>query len=237
MSATSVLEREELNSPVAQKMAEEAHNARIKRNYAMLINPDVKIDEVLGRSAEEQVQAQAPVADIVARVEAASEVIVNKPYLVENARADAAIFRADNPVNRKVVEVQQVVAQADDEEEENEDLRPTSTTIQYKTMGVKHSVEEGKIENVGSEKRAVLSKKEKIIIAVVVTVIVALLALIIVNSAIISNLNNNVSNIQSSLATIKGAYSGISDQVNEYSSLVGDKVNEFARVHGMVKLG
>lgn len=237
MSATSVLEREEQNSPVAQKMADEAHNARIKRNYAMLINPDAKIDEVLGRSAEEQAQVFAPAAAPAEYVEVASEVIVNKPYLVENARADAAIFRADNPINRRVADVQPVQMQADDEEEENEDLRPTSTTIQYRTVGVQSTVEEGKIENVAAEKRSVLSKKEKIIIAVVVTVIVALLALIIVNSAIISNLNNSVSTLQSSLTTIKGAYSGISDQVNEYSALALDKVEEFARVHGMVKLG
>ena len=69
------------------------------------------------------------------------------------------LFRsADSPVNAQAVSVS--------EEEENEDLRPTQTTIQYKTVGVDVS-KNGKIENVAGSKKRALGKKEIIIIAAV----------------------------------------------------------------------
>lgn len=232
--AVAVLERNaEIleNSEITQKVqlnkvypaisvADERHNAQISENYAKLINPNAKIEEVLGRTQE--VAAPAP-RDIFA-----------KPYLVENARADAAIFRADSPVNRIVTVQPQAVAE--DVEEENEDLRPTPTTIQYKTNGVKKTVEEGKIESTGAEKRAGLSKKEKIIIGVIVGVIVAMFALIIINSAILSGINADSSSLQSSLATVKGTYAGISDEINSYMENVLKDVADFAFANGMVKL-
>lgn len=230
--ATPVLERDvtteerELNYSFTQRStADEEHNARIKRNYAMLINPDTDINEMLGKSEVAEAEI-TPVKDIFA----------NKPYLVENARADAEIFRADSPVNQRVMNIQpQIVAEQSTEEEENEDLRPTSTTIQYKTQGAQKTVEEGKIENVGAEKRTSLSKKEKIIIAVVVGVIVALFALIIINSAIISNINNDISSLQSSLTTAKGAYAGVSDEISSVFSDIKENIEFLAFGHGMYK--
>lgn len=242
--ATPVLERNEVTEEEkvnygvrARMMAEEEHNARIKRNYAMLINPETKIDEMLGRNDTTAVVTEAPKAQVTP-VAASVEIIERKPYFVENARADAAIFRADNPINRRALNMQpQADAVQDSEEEENEDLRPTLTTIQYRTTGVQNTVEEGKIENVGAEKRTGLKKKEKIIIAVVVSIIVALFALIIINSAIISNINNDISSLQSSLTTVKGTYAGVSDQINSFTANLIESVQEFARINGMVKLG
>lgn len=230
--ATPVLERDattkerEIDYGFARRsIADEEHNARIKRNYAMLINPETNIDEMLGKSDVAAVEA-TPVRDIFA----------NKPYLVENARADAEIFRADSPVNQRVFDIQpQIVAEQSAEEEENEDLRPTLTTIQYKTKGEQKTVEESKIANIGAEKRTSLSKKEKIIIAVVVGVIVALFALIIINSAIISNINNDISSLQSSLTTAKGAYAGVSDEVSSVLSDIKENIEILAFGRGMYK--
>lgn len=222
------LEKEEatsrikVNSGFNTRMSEdEQHNARIGEIYARLINSDANVDEVLGRSQE------------VAKVSAPKDIFA-KPYLVENARADSAIWRADSPVNRKVSEMQLQMAAAD-AEEENEDLRPTSTTIQYKTTGVKKTVEEGKIANTGVEKRAGLSKKEKIIIAVVVSVIVAMFILIIVNSAIISGVNADLGSLQTSLTTVKASYAGVSDEVNSVIENIADNAEDFALSIGMVK--
>lgn len=215
-------EREVIYDYSERVNAEEEHNARIKKNYAMLINPEFKIDEVLGRRVEERVAPEAAA--------------VQAPYLVENARADAAIFRADSPVNMRQSLRQPVVAAQDsDEDEENEDLRPTPTTIQYKTCGVQTTVEEGKITNVGAEKRTGLAKKEKVIIAVVVSVIIALFALIIINSAIISGINSDLDSLQSSLTTVKGTYAGVSDQINSYTENISKSIEEFARLNGMIK--
>lgn len=133
------LEKEEatsrikVNSGFNTRMSEdEQHNAKIGEIYARLINSDANVDEVLGRSQE------------AAKVSAPKDIFA-KPYLVENARADSAIWRADSPVNRKVSEMQLQMAAAD-AEEENEDLRPTSTTIQYKTTRSKRLLKRAKLQ-------------------------------------------------------------------------------------------
>lgn len=233
--AVAVIEREKINSANALKRADEVHNSRIKSNYAMLINPDVKLDDLLGRNECQTAAAVEPAVSYEPSVTAtAAEVTVNKPYLVENARADSVLFRADNPLNRRTLQTVQENAQT--EEEENEDLRPTPTTIQYQSAAIRNTVEEGKINNVSAEKRTRLSKKEKIIIAVVVSVIVALFALIIINSAIISNLNSDIGSLQSSLTDVTRAYSGISGQVDDFKMNIFEKVEEFAQFNNMIKI-
>lgn len=232
--AVAVVEREQINSVGALKKADEAHNARIKNNYAMLINPDTKIDDLLCRE-EASVAAAAPAVNFVPAAPA-REAYVSRPYLVENARADSILFRADSPINRRENAVAQVNAKAECDDDDNEDLRPTATTIQYKTAVADKSATEGKISNHGAEKRVRLNKKEKIIVAVVVGVIVALLALIIINAAYISNLNSEISSLQSSLTDVTRAYSGISGQVRDFEAGIMDKVEEFARFHNMIKI-
>ncbi|MDE7167752.1 MAG: hypothetical protein K2O28_02755 [Clostridia bacterium] len=203
----------------AQMSADEQHNAQISEIYARLISSNNNVDEVLGRS--QQAVESKPRNELFA-----------KPYLVENARADAEIFRADSPVNRKALDMQPVMV-AEDSEEENEDLRPTSTTIQYKTYGVKKT-EEVNVENANTEKRAGLSKKEKIVIAAVVSIIVVMLVLIIVNSAVISGINADLGSLQSSLEVVKGSYAGISDEVSTLKDAAENAAREYAISIGMV---
>ena len=241
--ATPVLERNEVTEEKKlnygnQCITDEEHNMRIKKNYAMLINPEMRLDDVLGRTVEE-VRAEAHAEVIPAapvQAPAARSILFDKPYLVDSARADSPIFRADNPVNQRILNVQRQVAEAQPaEEEENEDLVPTPTTRQYKTSGVQNTVEEGKITNIGAEKRTSLSKKEKIIIAVVVSVIIALFALIIINSAIISGLNNDLSSLQSSLTDVRGTYYSVNGQVSGFANNMLETVREFAESNGMIK--
>ena len=244
--ATPVLERNEVTEErkfnYAPRMTDEEHNMRIKKNYAMLINPEMRLDEVLGRSVEEVKAAEpaevAPAVPVAPQIASAPEapVVMERPYRVENARADSPLFRADSPINRRILEVQKPVAEAQPcDEEENEDLRPTPTTIQYKTTGVQNTVEEGKIANIGAEKRTSLNKKEKIIIAVVVSAIIALFALIIINSAIISNLNNDLNSLQSSLTDVRGTYYSVNSQVSGFANNLLETVREFAENNGMIK--
>ncbi len=235
--STPVLEREltreKPNTEFAARIsADEEHNSRIKKNYAMLINPEAKLDEVLGRSETEaksvSVQAVAPI------VSAREIAIERKPYFVENARATAAIFRADSPVNKLAADRLMSVSQ-ESEDEESEDLRPTPTTIQYKTSGVQNSIVKSQAENVSAEKRSALSRKEKIAIAVVAAVIVALIVMVIINSAIISGINSELSTLQSTLTTVKGTYGGINDQINSFAENLTETVENFAYNHGMVR--
>ncbi len=186
-------------------MAEEEHNARIRDTYKRLINPDNKIEDVFGR-----VQAEEPVAVQESVVSASA-----RPYYVENARADAAIFRADSAVNARreeAVAAQPEVAAFAPAEEENEDSLPTPTTIQYQTLG---RAEEKKVSGTTDKRTHLFGKREKIIVAVFVAVVVALLTLVIINSAVIANLNADITHVQDSITTVRGALAGVNSSVEE----------------------
>lgn len=208
------------------KLTDEEHNARIKQNYARLINPDNKIDEALDRAPADKIEA--PVAP-------KQEVSFAQPAFVESARADADIFNAHSEINlRLAAQQRQILAEQSGEEEENEDLRPTPTTIQYRTSALKATAEEGKIQNVGAEKHARLSKRDKIVIAAIIGAILLMVVLIIVNSAVLSNLNSDVSYLQSSLTTMKGSYEGVKDQI-DMNTLTEAQVAELAEKLGWIK--
>lgn len=183
-------------------LTEEEHNARIKDTYARLINPSYnRVEDVFDSTAQ---TAQAPVQQVEAVQTSAP--VENRPYFVENARATAAIFRADSAINAASAQQETMVAPA---EEENEDLRPTSTTIQYQTIGKA----DAKIKSVTDKRAHTFGKKEKILLAVFVLVIVALITLVIVNSAIINNLNGEISNVQEKISTVRGAISGVTNNM------------------------
>lgn len=195
-------------------MAEEEHNARIRDTYARLINPENKIEDVFNRAEK---QTAATVSQPVMQ-SAPAQV---RPYHVENARADAAIFRADSAINARKEQtvdfIGEVAADAPAQEEENEDLRPTPATIQYQTInraGTKKATE--------SKKGFAFGKREKIIVAVFVAVVVALITLVIVNATIISNLNAEVAQVQNNIATVRGAISGVNSSV---SGMIEEIVN------------
>ena len=209
--------------------AEEKHNSKISYNYAKLINPELSLNEVIERN-----EPVPRVEDFTAS-HVNEEVSSENVYLVENARADADLFRADSAINKRVDETENVTENALQDEEENEDLRPTPTTIQYQTTNVKKVTEEGKISVKSEKKRIGFSKKDKIIIAVAVTVIIALFVLIIVNSAVISGLNSDVSALQNSLTEAENAYTEALAAKEAYleESNLFQVVTDFATNNGM----
>ena len=182
-------------------MAEEEHNARIRDTYARLINPENKIEDVFNRVHKEE--------NVVAEPEVHTAPVVSRPYMVENARADAAIFRADSAINARRDATVEAVAPA---EEESEDLRPTPTTIQYQTIARQQETE---VETPTHKKAHIFGKREKIIVAIFIAVVVALVTLVIVNSAIISNLNADIAQVQDSITTVRGAIAGVNTTVEE----------------------
>lgn len=211
--------REKLNNSVMTD--DERHNSQISEKYAKLINPECKLSDIIVRETAIEDKPE----------------IIQRPYLVKNARADADIFRADSVINRRLAapadSVENVIASAEVEEEESEDLRPTQTTIQYRTAGVKTTVDEGKIVTKNTEKRG-LAKKDKIILATVVTIIIALFVLIIVNSAVISNIGKDITYLQSSLASAKTAFANVNSDMQAYLSDLPETVEDFALSNGMV---
>ncbi|MGN0818308.1 MAG: hypothetical protein ACI4L9_04995 [Candidatus Coproplasma sp.] len=229
--ATPLLEREKNQSAEVRTTysplmsADELHNSKIKENYRRLVDPDFYLNEDRGGSAEQAVSQPAVVsAPAYNRIE---EVVrPAEPYLVRNARADAEIFRADSAVNQRSAVV---TASSDAEEEESEDLRPTQTTIQYRTVGESNAT---RTETRMQAKERILGKREKIIIATFVSVVLALFVLVIVNSVIISNLNGDLSSIQQGIDTARGALAGVNAEI---SALVSpDNIAQFAQSHGLV---
>lgn len=182
---------------------EEKHNARIRDTYARLINPDCKIEDVIsGAPKQEKIEDHS--------VEEAAPV---RPYLVENARADADIFRADSPIN-KTSDFNEAESDVFDyEEEDNEDLCPTPETIKYRTIGRAKAKTE--IKSSVGKREYILGKKEKIIIAVFIGVVLALLTLVIVNSSIIAGLNADIASVESEIITVRGALAGVNSSISE----------------------
>lgn len=202
-------------------MANEDDIARIKRNYAMLINPETKLDDLLGRKTGNES------AENVRHSE-------RQIYRVENARADSALFRADSDINKKL-RMGAADSAPEAEEEDNEDLRPTPTTIQYRTAGLKNASEVGKIQNTGVKKAPILNRKEKIIIAVAVCVIVALFALVIINSAIISRLNSDIRSVENTNDNLNATYARVREDIENASASLEERAIEYALSNGMVK--
>lgn len=217
---TPVLERkpaEKLRMPFTASRSyedcfddEEIHNAQIRDKYARLINPDSRVEDVFREEEqEEEIVAQATAV----QPEREQLSVPERPYLVENARADSVLFRADSPINRASAINPVLQADDSDSEEEDEDLRPTQTTIQYRTIG--KAAARTEIKSSTGKKEHVLGKKEIIIVAVVVSVIIALLALVIVNSSIIAGLNADIASVESEITAVRGALAGVNSSISD----------------------
>lgn len=245
--ATPVLERriEDTQEEVrysynSRQIDDEIHNSRIRDIYQQLINPETKMSDFrpaapAQQAPEQFVQAATPVQQ-VAQVAAPMQ---TETRFVEGARTDSELFRADSAINRKVTFVQEeaqpvVNVQQTVIEEENEDLMPTRTTMQYNAEN-KETDAEGTVVNASAKKRIQLTKRDKIVVAVVVAVIVALFALIIVNSAIISNVNNDLSTLQTSLKAARGTYEQVSNELADYESNFDETLRALAESLGMVR--
>lgn len=255
--ATPVLERQTY-SKQAEMSADELHNAKIKENYKRLINPEFDIKDMKGEASAPQTREQAieslrasilrqpareadpaPVfgedlsSTDYARPAQQAQATQAQPYLVTNARADADIFRADSVINRRnaTVAPAQAVAPSMVEEDEDEDLRPTRTTIQYKTAAESDRY----AARVEAESRThVLGKREKIIIATFISVVAALFILVIVNSAVIAGLNGEVFAMQSGVESARVMLENVSSQISSATSL--ENIADYALSHGMYLL-
>ena len=250
--ATPVLERQTLQNQSAELSADELHNSQIKENYKRLINPELNINEVRGRTVEPEVREQ-PVVDrrvtviqpertarqsiLQPRQQVQAEQTVARtvaqpaqPYLVTNARADADIFRADSPVNQRRAFVEETAVAAVAEDDESDDLRPTSTTIQYRTLSEERHAAKAAEEREGH----ILGKRDKIIIATFISVVVALFVLVIVNSAVIAGLNGELSAIESGVAAASEMLSAVNSQIQAATSM--ENIAQYALSHGLILL-
>ncbi len=199
---------------------EDRHNSQISSKYKALINPDATAHDVLGK--EVTVQRRSEITAVPVREQ--------KPFLVENARVDSDLFRADSVINRKT-EISAIA-----EEEENEDLRPTLETIKYRTENKSKIVIDDKISNKKS-RLSKLSKRDIIIIAATALVVLALFILVVINSAVLSNINNEIDYLQFDLAIAREDYNEALKIKEDYleENNISQIVNQFAAEMGMVK--
>lgn len=199
---------------------EDRHNSQISSKYKALINPDATAHDVLGK--EVTVQRRSEITAVPVKEQ--------KPFLVENARVDSDLFRADSAINRKT-EISAIA-----EEEENEDLRPTLETIKYRTENKSKIVIDDKISNKKS-RLSKLSKRDIIIIAATALVVLALFILVVINSAVLSNINNEIDYLQSDLAIAREDYNEALKIKEDYleENNISQIVNQFAAEMGMVK--
>lgn len=199
--------------------ADESHNSRIKSNYEKLINPDSTVSDIIHNEVKPQ-HVEEPVVE-------------QTPFLVENARADSDLFRVDSMMNSRQAEPE--AEQEDREEEENEDLRPSDETFKYKTSATSKVVIDDKISN-KEKKVSKFSKRDKIIMAVALVVIAVLFVLVIVNSTVLSNLNQQVSNLQNDLVVAQENYDEILESKEDYFANIEETVAAFAKQNGMSKI-
>lgn len=199
---------------------EDRHNSQISSKYKALINPDATAHDVLGK--EVTVQRRSEITAVPVKEQ--------KPFLVENARVDSDLFRADSVINRKT-EISAIA-----EEEENEDLRPTLETIKYRTENKSKIVIDDKISNKKS-RLSKLSKRDIIIIVATALVVLALFILVVINSAVLSNINNEIDYLQSDLAIAREDYNEALKIKEDYleENNISQIVNQFAAEMGMVK--
>ena len=199
---------------------EDRHNSQISSKYKALINPDATAHDVLGK--EVTVQRRSEITAVPVKEQ--------KPFLVENARVDSDLFRADSVINRKT-EISAIA-----EEEENEDLRPTLETIKYRTENKSKIVIDDKISNKKS-RLSKLSKRDIIIIAATALVVLALFILVVINSAVLSNINNEIDYLQSDLAIAREDYNEALKIKEDYleENNISQILNQFAAEMGMVK--
>ena len=202
------------------KATDEDHNARIKSNYEKLINPDFTVDDVIKNNVQQN-SVEQPVVE-------------QTPFWVENARADSDLFRVDSMINTRQAEPA-TDADQDQEEEENEDLRPSEETFKYRTVAKSKVVIDDKISN-KETKVSKFSKRDKIIMAVALVVIVALFVLVIVNSAVLSNLNSQVSSLQTDLVAAQEDYDEVLENKQIFFDNVEQTVADFAAQNGMSKI-
>ena len=289
--ASSVIERNTYLQQPAQTEAagvdaDRLHNSRMRNNLARLLDPanttqdvvasidaegtnvirttPVEVEPEEPRSAHDMLYGprRATKATVTRGIVAQNTQAERQPvFMVTNARADADIFRADNPINaicalnepiinrqayastpaeayaaaRAIAAATAPVApapavqQIQVPESESEDLRPTATTIQYQTIGADGTViidsparakQEGEIDRPAEReenvKKLTLSRRDKTIIGIIVGLIMAVFVLIIVNSAVISNLNNDIDRLEGMAET---ARTEMSSAASEYENL------------------
>ncbi len=118
------------------------------------------------------------------------------------------------------------------EEEVNDDLRPSSTTMQFGTSEDNDVYEDLAYDKKSEKEEFRLSSKGKILIAVYSIVVAIILSLIVINSRMLKSLDQSISSYGSRIDDLNAEYTRIS---TEYDSIMEneEEIGKWAADHGM----
>ena len=220
-------------------------NARISENYQKLINPDFKSAEEIAVEAPVFMPQQQAQSAFMPERQAESAYVQQPAAAPERARV-SDIFRADSPIRSAGLDfaeptvyaepaeapsepVQEFAPQEQFYAEETEDLRPTATTIQYRS-----DLFENEKQTVSEEKkRYSLTAKGKLLMAVYALVVVVILALIIVNTSVLRTLDQDVAAQEARLSEVMAEQSDVQSYIDEITS--DDYIISWAEDNGFVR--
>ena len=140
----------------------------------------------------------------------------------EHQRVTEDLFRADSPINAPRMQAAVAAAPAVydapvfegqaamAEEAVNEDLTPTSTTIQYRT----DLYRDEQREMVEEKKGHAMTAKGKLLMAVYAVVVVVVLALIIINTSVLNSLDSEVAAREQQLGEVVAHAQTLDDRID-----------------------
>ena len=100
-------------------------------------------------------------------------------------------------------------------DEENEDLAPTATTIQYRT---EQRAREDKRTVVEEKRGHAMTTQGKLLMAIYAVVVVVILALIIINTSVLRNLDASIAENRATLFAATEQVQQLQDEINELTS-------------------
>lgn len=164
----------------------------------------------------------------------------------ENESVDAERLRMKSNLNRllnydRIVEEPEVIEEVFEVAPEmatlEEDIRPTSTTLQFSGDGGEQLIQDLKVaqeSNVmtGVKQSHKLSSKGKLVAVIYSLIVAVVLALIIVNTGILASLDATMVSANKDLAAAKQEYASVMDKVQSFDT---DYINQWAEAEGFIK--
>ena len=167
-------------------------------------------------AAEYRPQANVNVRPVMSAPVAAPE---REAYA--SAYAEPAYAEPEAPVSPISVQETYAVPEYADEaaeayaEEENEDLAPTATTIQYRT---EQRAREDKRTVVEEKRGHAMTTQGKLLMAIYAVVVVVILALIIINSSVLRNLDASIAENRAALFAATEQAQQLQDEIDNLTS-------------------
>lgn len=143
------------------------------------------------------------------------------PAYADPAYAEPAYAEPEAPVSPISVQETYAVPEYADEaaeayaEEENEDLAPTATTIQYRT---EQRAREDKRTVVEEKRGHAMTTQGKLLMAIYAVVVVVILALIIINSSVLRNLDASIAENRAALFAATEQAQQLQDEIDNLTS-------------------